>query len=203
MKIICVGRNYVDHIAELNNERPEEPVLFIKPDTALLSKEFPFVIPDFSQDIHYEAEVVVKINKVGKYIETKFAHKYYDQLSIGIDFTARDLQRKLKEKGLPWEKAKAFDNSAFVGDFLPKTTVASMEEISFSLMQNGSVVQQATTAQMIWKIDELIAEISKYFTLKTGDLIFTGTPAGVGKVNPGDLLAGFLGEEKVFDLIVK
>lgn len=203
MKIICVGRNYVDHIAELNNERPEEPVLFIKPDTALLSKEFPFVIPDFSQDIHYEAEVVVKINKVGKYIETKFAHKYYDQLSIGIDFTARDLQRKLKEKGLPWEKAKAFDNSAFVGDFLPKTTVASMEEISFSLMQNGSVVQQATTAQMIWKIDELIAEISKYFTLKTGDLIFTGTPAGVGKVNPGDFLAGFLGEEKVFDLIVK
>ena len=203
MKIICVGRNYVDHIAELNNERPEEPVLFIKPDTALLSKEFPFVIPDFSQDIHYEAEVVVKINKVGKYIETKFAHKYYDQLSIGIDFTARDLQSKLKEKGLPWEKAKAFDNSAFVGDFLPKTTVASMEEISFSLMQNGSVVQQATTAQMIWKIDELIAEISKYFTLKTGDLIFTGTPVGVGKVNPGDLLAGFLGEEKVFDLIVK
>ncbi|MGS4346733.1 fumarylacetoacetate hydrolase family protein [Myroides odoratus] len=203
MKIICVGRNYVDHIAELNNERPEDPVLFIKPDTALLSKEFPFVIPDFSQDIHYEAEVVVKINKVGKYIETKFAHKYYDQLSIGIDFTARDLQRKLKEKGLPWEKAKAFDNSAFVGDFLPKTTVASMEEISFSLMQNGSVVQQATTAQMIWKIDELIAEISKYFTLKTGDLIFTGTPAGVGKVNPGDFLAGFLGEEKVFDLIVK
>ncbi|WP_410879672.1 fumarylacetoacetate hydrolase family protein [Myroides sp. DW712] len=203
MKIICVGRNYVDHIAELNNERPEAPVLFIKPDTALLSKEFPFVIPDFSQDIHYEAEVVVKINKVGKYIEPKFAHKYYDQLSIGIDFTARDLQSKLKEKGLPWEKAKAFDNSAFVGDFLPKTTVASMEEISFSLMQNGSVVQQATTAQMIWKVDELIAEISKYFTLKTGDLIFTGTPAGVGKVNPGDLLTGFFGEEKVFDLIVK
>lgn len=203
MKIICVGRNYVDHIAELNNERPDEPVLFIKPDTALLSKEFPFVIPDFSQDIHYEAEVVVKITKVGKYIEAKFAPKYYDQISVGIDFTARDLQRKLKEKGLPWEKAKAFDNSAFVGDFLPKTIVDTVDDISFSLVQNGQVVQQATTAQMIWKIDELIAEISKYFTLKTGDLIFTGTPVGVGRVNPGDTLAGFLGEKKVFDLIVK
>ncbi|MBB1138537.1 fumarylacetoacetate hydrolase family protein [Myroides sp. WP-1] len=203
MKIICVGRNYVEHIAELNNERPNEPVLFIKPDTALLGKEFPFVIPDFSQDIHYEAEVVVKITKVGKYIDAKFASKYYDQVSLGIDFTARDIQAKLKEKGLPWEKAKAFDNSAFVGDFIAKTQVESMDELAFSFVQNGKIVQQATTAQMIWKIDELIAEISRYFTLKTGDLIFTGTPAGVGKVTPGDVLEGYLGENKVFDLIVK
>ncbi len=203
MKIICVGRNYVEHIAELNNERPDEPVLFIKPDTALLGKEFPFVIPDFSQDIHYEAEVVVKITKVGKYIDAKFASKYYDQVSLGIDFTARDIQAKLKEKGLPWEKAKAFDNSAFVGDFIAKTQVESMDELAFSFVQNGKIVQQATTAQMIWKIDELIAEISRYFTLKTGDLIFTGTPAGVGKVTPGDVLEGYLGENKVFDLIVK
>lgn len=203
MKIICVGRNYVEHIAELNNERPDEPVLFIKPDTALLSKEFPFVIPDFSQDIHYEAEVVVKITKVGKYIDAKFAHKYYDQVSLGIDFTARDIQSKLKEKGLPWEKAKAFDNSAFVGDFLPKTDFESLGDLAFSFQQNGKTVQQATTAQMIWNIDELIAEISTYFTLKTGDLIFTGTPVGVGKVNPGDLLEGFLKDKKVFDLIVK
>ena len=203
MKIICVGRNYVEHIAELNNERPDEPVLFIKPDTALLGKEFPFVIPDFSQDIHYEAEVVVKIAKVGKYIDAKFASKYYDQVSLGIDFTARDLQSKLKEKGLPWEKAKAFDNSAFVGDFMAKTDFESMENLPFSFVQNGKTVQQATTAQMIWKIDELIAEISRYFTLKTGDLIFTGTPAGVGKVEPGDTLEGFLGDNKVVDLIVK
>ncbi|WP_158961312.1 fumarylacetoacetate hydrolase family protein [Myroides fluvii] len=203
MKIICVGRNYVDHIAELNNERPDAPVLFIKPDTALLGKEFPFVIPDFSQDIHYEAEVVVKITKVGKYIDAKFASKYYDQVSLGIDFTARDIQSKLKEKGLPWEKAKAFDNSAFVGDFMPTTAFESLGDLPFSFQQNGTVVQQATTAQMIWKIDELIAEISKYFTLKTGDLIFTGTPAGVGKVSPGDTLEGFLAGKKVFDLIVK
>ncbi|MBB1148949.1 MULTISPECIES: fumarylacetoacetate hydrolase family protein [unclassified Myroides] len=203
MKIICVGRNYVEHIAELNNERPDEPVLFIKPDTALLGKEFPFVIPEFSQDIHFEAEVVVKITKVGKYINAKFASKYYEQVSVGIDFTARDLQSKLKEKGLPWEKAKAFDNSAFVGDFIAKETLGSLDQLAFSLKQNGTVVQQATTDQMIWKIDELIAEISKYFTLKTGDLIFTGTPAGVGRVAPGDSLEGFLGDEKVFDLIVK
>lgn len=203
MKIICVGRNYVEHIVELHNERPEEPVLFIKPDTALLGKEFPFVIPDFSQDIHYEAEVVVKITKVGKYINAKFASKYYEQVSLGIDFTARDVQSQLKEKGLPWEKAKAFDNSAFVGDFVAKETVGSLDQLGFSLKQNGTVVQQATTDQMIWKIDELIAEISKYFTLKTGDLIFTGTPAGVGRVAPGDTLEGFLGDNKVFDLIVK
>lgn len=203
MKIICVGRNYVEHIAELNNERPDEPVLFIKPDSALLAKDFPFVIPDFSQDIHYEAEVVVKITKVGKYIEPKFAHKYYDEVSLGIDFTARDIQTKLKEKGLPWEKAKAFDNSAVVGTFIAKTEFESLVDLPFSFQQNGQVVQQATTAQMIWNIDELIAEVSKYFMLKKGDLIFTGTPVGVGKVNPGDILEGFLVDKKVFHLTVK
>lgn len=203
MKIICVGRNYVEHIAELNNERPDEPVLFIKPDSALLAKDFPFVIPDFSQDIHYEAEVVVKITKVGKYIEPKFAHKYYDEVSLGIDFTARDIQTKLKEKGLPWEKAKAFDNSAVIGTFIAKTGFESLVDLPFSFQQNGQVVQQATTAQMIWNIDELIAEVSKYFMLKKGDLIFTGTPAGVGKVNPGDILEGFLVDRKVLHLTVK
>ncbi len=203
MKILCVGRNYVEHIEELNNERPSEPVLFLKPDTALLSTEFPFVIPEFSSEIHYEAEVVIKINKVGKYIESKFAHKYYDQVSLGIDFTARDLQSKLKEKGLPWEKAKAFDNSAIVGSFIGKDQFSDMNDIHFSMKQNGVVVQKASTAQMIWKIDELIADISKYFTLKTGDLIFTGTPVGVGKVNPNDLLEGYLFEQKVFELEVK
>lgn len=203
MKIICVGRNYVEHIAELNNERPDEPVLFIKPDTALLGKEIPFTIPDFSQDIHYEVEVVVKIIKVGKHIDVKFAGKYYDQVSLGIDFTTRDLQSKLKEKGLPWEKAKAFDNSALVGTFVSKSTVEPLDNLVFSLAQNGTIVQKASTEQMIWKIDELIAEISKYFTLKTGDLIFTGTPSGVGRVASGDTLEGFLGANRVFELTVK
>lgn len=203
MKIICVGRNYVEHIAELNNERPDEPVLFIKPDSALLGKELPFVIPDFSQDIQYEAEVVVKITKLGKHIHAKFAAKYYEEVSLGIDFTARDLQSKLKEKGLPWEKAKAFDNAAVVGDFISKTVFESLDDLSFSLLKNGLPVQQATTEQMIWKIDELIAEVSKYFTLKKGDLIFTGTPAGVGKVSAGDTLEGFLEDKRVFDIIVK
>ncbi|WP_413512744.1 fumarylacetoacetate hydrolase family protein [Myroides odoratus] len=203
MKIICVGRNYVEHIAELNNERPDEPVLFIKPDSALLGKELPFVIPDFSQDIQYEAEVVVKITKLGKHIYAKFASKYYEEVSLGIDFTARDLQSKLKEKGLPWEKAKAFDNAAVVGNFISKTVFESLDDLSFSLLKNGLPVQQATTEQMIWKIDELIAEVSKYFTLKKGDLIFTGTPAGVGKVSAGDTLEGFLEDKRVFDIIVK
>ncbi len=203
MKIICVGRNYVEHIEELKNERPSEPVLFLKPETALLSTVFPFVIPDFSTDIHYEAEVVIKINKVGKHIEPKFAHKYYDQITLGIDFTARDLQSKLKEKGLPWEKAKAFDNSAIVGSFIPKDQFEDVNNIHFSMKQNGIVVQKASTAQMIWKIDELIADVSKYFTLKKGDLIFTGTPVGVGKVAPNDLLEGYLVEQKVFELDVK
>lgn len=203
MKIICIGRNYVEHISELNNERPDEPVLFIKPDTALLNREFSFVIPDFSDDIHYETEVVVKINKVGKYINPKFAHKYYDQVSLGIDFTARDVQQKLKDKGLPWEKAKAFDNSALVGDFISKTELEDIFDTSFLLKKNEKIVQRASTAQMIWNIDQVIAEASKYFTLKTGDLIFTGTPAGVGRIVPGDVLEGELNGKEIFRLSIK
>lgn len=203
MKIICVGRNYADHIDELKNERPNEPVLFIKPDTALLQKQFPFVIPEFSNEVHHEIELVVKINKVGKYIDAKFAHKYYDEVTVGIDFTARDLQDVLKSKGLPWEKAKAFDGSAVVGDFLPKADFVSLNSIKFELTTNGVTAQKGNTEQMMWKVDELIADISQYFTLKTGDVIFTGTPKGVAKVNPGDVLEGFLEGKKLFKVQVK
>lgn len=203
MKIICIGRNYVEHIEELNNERPSEPVIFIKPDTALLGKEIPFVIPFFSTDIHYELEVVVKVCKVGKFIEPKFAHKYYDQVSVGIDFTARDLQSKLKEKGLPWEKAKGFDGSAVVGKFVSKEDLQDLTDVPFSMSKNGEVVQSASTKQMIWPIDELISEVSKYFTLKTGDLIFTGTPVGVGKVERGDELRGNLDGQELFRISIK
>ena len=203
MKIICIGRNYVDHISELNNERPSEPVIFMKPDTAVLPKQFPFVIPEFSNDVHHEVEVLVKINKVGKYIDAKFAHKYYDEIGLGIDFTARDLQSKLKEKGLPWEKAKAFDGSAIIGDFLPKNSFSSLENINFDLKSNGVVVQQGNTSLMLWKIDELIAYASQFFTLKTGDIIFTGTPKGVAPVKEGDVLEGFLEGNQLFKVQVK
>jgi 2-keto-4-pentenoate hydratase/2-oxohepta-3-ene-1,7-dioic acid hydratase in catechol pathway len=203
MKIICIGRNYVNHIAELNNERPDEPVIFIKPDTAPVQKQFPFVIPEFSNAVHYEIEVIVKINKVGKYIAPKFAHKYYDEISVGIDFTARDLQDKLKAKGLPWEKAKAFDGSAVIGDFIDKTGFETVDDINFELLKNGQSVQKGNTKYMLWKVDELIAEVSKYFTLRTGDVIFTGTPEGVGPVVPGDVLEGFLEEKKLFKVQVK
>jgi len=203
MKIICIGRNYVNHIAELNNERPDEPVIFIKPDTAPVQKQFPFVIPEFSNDVHYEIELIVKINKVGKYIEPKFAHKYYDEISVGIDFTARDLQDALKKKGLPWEKAKAFDGSAVIGDFIDKTGFETVDDINFELLKNGQSVQKSNTKYMLWKVDELVAEVSKYFTLRTGDVIFTGTPEGVGPVAPGDVLEGFLEEKKLFKVQVK
>jgi len=203
MKIICVGRNYADHIEELKNERPQEPVLFLKPDTALLQKKFPFVIPPFSNEVHHEIELVVKINKVGKYIDIKFANRYYDEVTVGIDFTARDLQDKLKAKGLPWEKAKAFDGSAMIGEFVPKTDFESIDNVNLRLTSNGTNVQNGNTQSMLWKVDELIAEISQYFTLKTGDLIFTGTPKGVAKVNPGDVLEGFLEDKKLFKLQVK
>ena len=203
MKIICIGRNYADHISELNNERPSEPVIFLKPDTAILPKQFPFIIPDFSNDIHHEVEVLVKINKVGKYIDPKFAHKYYDEIGLGIDFTARDLQTTLKEKGLPWEKAKAFDGSAIIGDFLPKNSFSSLENINFELMSNGNVVQHGNTSLMLWKIDELIAYVSQYFTLKTGDILFTGTPKGVAPVKEGDVLEGFLEGNQLFKIQVK
>jgi 2-keto-4-pentenoate hydratase/2-oxohepta-3-ene-1,7-dioic acid hydratase in catechol pathway len=203
MKIICIGRNYANHIAELKNERPAEPVIFMKPDSAVLLKQHPFVIPEFSEEIHHEIEIIVKINKVGKYIEPKFAHKYYDEISVGIDFTARDLQAALKEKGLPWEKAKAFDGSAVIGDFLPKTDFISMENLSFELTNNAKTVQKGNTSHMLWKIDELISYVSQFFTLKIGDIIFTGTPEGVAAVKPNDVLEGFLEDKKLFRIQVK
>ncbi|MCC9073602.1 fumarylacetoacetate hydrolase family protein [Flavobacterium sp. F-65] len=203
MKIICIGRNYTNHIEELQNERPTEPVVFMKPDSAVLLKQHPFVIPEFSEDIHHEIELIVKINKVGKYIEPKFAHKYYDEISVGIDFTARDLQTKLKEKGLPWEKAKAFDGSAVIGEFLPKTQFSSLENITFELTNNSKSVQKGNSNMMLWKIDELISYVSQYFTLKIGDIIFTGTPEGVAAVKPDDVLEGFLEGKKLFRIQVK
>lgn len=203
MKIICIGRNYVDHISELNNEKPSDPVVFLKPDTAILLKKQPFFIPDFSNDVHHEVEILVKINRIGKHIEKRFAHKYYDEIGLGIDFTARDLQSKLKEKGLPWEKAKAFDGAAVISEFFPKSNFEDVNNINFHLENNGNIVQKGNTSLMLWKIDELIEYISKYFTLKIGDIIFTGTPAGVAKVNPNDRLTGFIENTKVFSILVK
>ena len=203
MKIICIGRNYTKHIEELNNERPDEPVVFMKPDSAVLLKQHPFVIPEFSEDIHHELEVIVKINKVGKYIEPKFAHKYYDEISVGIDFTARDLQQKLKDKGLPWEKAKAFDGSAVIGDFVSKSDFKSLDNLNFEMTNNGVTVQKGNTSFMLWKIDELIAYVSQYFTLKIGDIIFTGTPEGVAVVRPDDVLEGYIEGNKLFRIQVK
>ena len=203
MKIICIGRNYTNHIEELKNERPTEPVVFMKPDSAVLLKQHPFVIPEFSGDVHHEVEIIVKINKVGKYIEPKFAHKYYDEISVGIDFTARDLQAKLKAKGLPWEKAKAFDGSALVGKWLAKSDFESVDAINFSLEKNGTVVQRGNTSHMLWKIDELIEYVSKYFTLKIGDIIFTGTPSGVSKVEANDELRGLIENNEMFKLTIK
>lgn len=203
MKIICIGRNYVKHIEELQNERPDEPVVFLKPDSAILLKQHPFVIPEFSDDVHHEVEILVKINKVGKYIEPKFAHNYYDEIGLGIDFTARDLQSKLKEKRLPWEKSKAFDGSAVIGEFLPKKDFNSLENINFELINNGKVVQSGNTSHMLWKIDELISHVSQFFTLKKGDIIFTGTPEGVSAVKPNDILEGFIENKKSFRIQVK
>ena len=203
MKLICVGRNYNDHIQELNNTRPDAPVIFIKPDSALAQPTQPFFIPDFSKDIHYEVEILVRINRIGKYIQTEFAHKYYDEVGLGIDFTARDLQKELKSKGLPWEKAKGFDGSARIGKWFSKKDFVDINDICFRLEKNNQVVQESTTAQMIWSIDELISHISEFFTLKIGDVIFTGTPAGVGPVEAGDFLEGFIEEQQAFGVKIK
>jgi 2-keto-4-pentenoate hydratase/2-oxohepta-3-ene-1,7-dioic acid hydratase in catechol pathway len=203
MKIICIGRNYASHISELKNERPEEPVVFLKPDSAILLKQHPFVIPEFSDDVHHEVEILVKINKVGKYINPKMANQYYDEIGLGIDFTARDVQNKLKEKGLPWEKAKAFDGSAVIGEFLPKTDFTNLENITFELRSNGNLVQSGNTSEMLWQIDELIAYVSQFFTIKKGDIIFTGTPSGVAAVKPNDILEGFIETNKLFRIQVK
>ena len=203
MKIICIGRNYAEHIKELENERPTDPVIFLKPDTSILLKKQPFFIPDFSNDVHYEVEILVKINRIGKHIDKKFAHKYYDEVGLGIDFTARDLQGKLKEKGLPWEKAKAFDGSAVIGKWLPVSNFNDVNTIEFSLKKNENIVQLGNTSHMLWKIDELIEYVSKYFTLKIGDIIFTGTPSGVGSVKLNDKLKGFIGTQEMFSITVK
>ncbi len=204
MKIICIGRNYTEHAKELGNEQPMEPVFFLKPDTALLLKKTPFFIPDFSKDIHHEVEVVVKINRLGKNIKEKFAHKYYEQIGLGIDFTARDLQNELKSKGLPWEKSKAFDGSAMLSqNFIPKSDFNNLNDFNFSLSKNDSVVQNGNTNQMLFNIDQIIAHVSKYFTLKIGDLIYTGTPAGVSSIAIGDELKGYIEETEMFTLKIK
>ena len=203
MKIICIGRNYIDHIKELSNQKPMNPVVFLKPDSAVIAKNQNFIIPSFSNEIHHEVELVVKINKVGKHIDKSFSHKYYDEIGLGIDFTARDIQSNLKEKGHPWEKSKAFDNSCMVGKFLKKEKLEDISKIEFSLIKNNELVQSGRSNDMLWKIDELISYISQYFTLKIGDLIFTGTPSGVSKVESGDILEGYILSNKMFTLKVK
>jgi len=203
MKIICIGRNYADHIKELDSAKPTDPVIFLKPDTAILLKKQPFFIPEFSKDVHHEVELLVRINRIGKHIDQKFAHKYYNEIGLGIDFTARDLQNELKEKGLPWEKAKAFDGSAVIGNFIEKEHFQDINNIDFRLEKNGKIVQKGNSMLMTWKIDALIEYISKYFTLKIGDVIFTGTPAGVGSIKNEDILTGYIGETKMFSIKVK
>ena len=203
MKIICIGRNYPQHTAELSNKKPESPVIFIKPDTAILQRRLPFYIPPFSNQIHHEVEVLVRINRIGKYIEEKFAHKYYQEIGLGIDFTARDLQQNLKEKGLPWEKAKAFDGSALIGSWYNKNNFSDLNQLDFQLVKNSETVQEGNTSQMLWSIDTLINEVSRFFTLKIGDVIFTGTPAGVGPVVVNDVLEGYLEGKKAFKLKIK
>lgn len=202
MKIICIGRNYAEHAKELGNEVPESPVIFIKPDTAVLKKGTDFYIPEFSQDVHYEAEVVLKISKGGKYIQEENAGKHYDEIGLGIDFTARDLQSKLKEKGLPWELAKGFDGSAVLSEFYKKENF-DMKNLNFSLLKNKEKVQDGNTNLMIFSPEKIIAFVSQYFTLRVGDLIFTGTPKGVGKVSENDILEGYLEDQKVFDVRIQ
>ena len=203
MKIICIGRNYVNHAKELGNDMPSEPLFFLKPDTAIQPKGHPFFIPNFSNDIHYEVELVIRINKTGKYIEEKFAHTYYSQIGLGIDFTARDVQEKCKAKGLPWEKAKGFDGSAQISrNFIDKSDL-NLNNISFSLQKNGEQVQLGNSKEMCFNFDAIITYISNFYTLKIGDLIYTGTPEGVGPVVAGDKLKGFIGEKEMFKVVIK
>ena len=203
MKIICVGRNYFDHINELKNEKPDSPLLFLKPETSIIQKKQPFFIPNFSNDVQYEVEVLIKINRLGKAISPKFSHKYYDEIGLGIDFTARDLQNKLKKDSLPWEKSKSFDGSALIGNWINKKNIDDLNNLDFSLTKNGDIVQKGNTSKMLWKIDELISKISKFFTLKIGDIIFTGTPSGVGRVNENDKLVGYINEKECFSIKIK
>lgn len=192
MKIICIGRNYIDHAKELDSEVPKKPVVFLKPDTSLLKNRKPFYYPDFSNNIHYEAELVLKICKNGKHIDKKFAHKYFEEISIGIDLTARDIQKSCKEKGLPWERAKSFDGSAIIGSFIDKKDLNNSNEILFSLNINNMPAQKGNSKDMLFSVDEIISDVSKFISLKQGDLIFTGTPAGVGPIRQGDNLEGFI-----------
>ncbi len=203
MKIIAVGRNYAEHAKELNNPVPASPVIFMKPDTAVLKDNKPFYLPDFSEEIHHEIEIVLKVSKEGKHISEKFAGNYFEELGLGIDFTARDIQQKHKEKGLPWELAKAFDDSAPISSFIPKANYTDLYNLNFKLDINEQTVQQGNTKDLLFSFEQLIVFISQYITLKKGDLIFTGTPAGVGKVNIGDKLTGYLENEKLLDFEIK
>ncbi len=203
MKIICIGRNYADHAKELKNDLPTEPVIFMKPKSALLLPEKPIYYPEFTKDLHFECEVVVKIDKNGTHVQEKFANKYYSEITLGIDFTARDIQREQQKKGLPWEIAKAFNGSAAVGNFVPLSDTLNIDDLDFQLKLNDSVVQDGHTRDMIFNIDKIIAYASQFFTLNIGDLIFTGTPAGVGPVKIGDKLEGYLQGNKVLDVDVK
>lgn len=203
MKIFAIGQNYVEHNKELNSKNPTEPVVFMKPDTALLKNNKPFYVPDFSEELHYETELIVKINRIGKNIAPQFAHRYYSEIGLGVDFTARDLQRKLKAEGKPWEISKAFDNSAVIGNFIPVQDLTNVQDIRFKLDLNGNIVQNGHSAEMIFPINELISYVSRFFTLKIGDILFTGTPAGVGIVKPGDRLQGYIFDQKMFDFNIK
>lgn len=203
MKIICIGRNYAEHAKEMNSAIPSEPVFFLKPDTSLIKDNLPFYYPDFSQEIHHEVELVLKINKPGKNIQTQFSNKYYNEIGIGIDFTARDIQAECKKNGLPWEKAKAFDGSAPIGKFIDKKQFTDEKNINFHLKINGNNVQEGNTKDLLFSFDTIIAYISKYFTLRTGDLIYTGTPEGVGPVKIGDKLEAFIEDQKLLDFEIK
>ena len=203
MKIFCVGRNYSDHAKELKNDIPDEPVIFMKPKSALLQPHTPFYYPEFTNELHYECELVLRIAKNGKYIQEKFASKYYDAITTGIDFTARDIQNELKEKGLPWEKAKAWDNSAVIGKWIPLADIKDKNNITFSLQKNKEVVQKGNSKDMMFDFDYIVSYISNFFSINIGDLIFTGTPAGVGEIVVGDEIEAFIEEQSMLTLDVK
>jgi 2-keto-4-pentenoate hydratase/2-oxohepta-3-ene-1,7-dioic acid hydratase in catechol pathway len=203
MKIFAIGQNYVEHNKELNSQNPTEPVVFMKPDTALLKNNKPFFIPDFTQELHYETELIIKFNRIGKNIDSKFSERYFTEIGLGVDFTARDLQRKLKAEGKPWEVCKAFDNSAVIGNFLPVNELDDIQKIEFRMDLNGKTVQRGNSQDMIFPINELVSYVSRFFTIKIGDILFTGTPVGVGKVAIGDRLEGYIFDKKMFDFLIK
>ena len=203
MKIFAIGQNYIEHNKEMNSANPAEPIVFMKADTAALRGNKPFFLPDFSKEIHYETELIIKFNRIGRNISPRFAHRYYDEIGLGVDFTARDLQKRFKQEGKPWEISKAFDNSAVIGSFIPKEVIADIQNIDFHLDLNGNIVQQGNSKDMIFPVSELIAYISKFFTIKIGDILYTGTPVGVGKVSIGDRLQGYIFDKKMFDFQVK